>query len=285
MIELMMLLFIAGGQHKPAKAPCTLTNVSASGSFSTNCEADRNWRVYGDGKKATVHKPAKANHSLHENPLVCVFANKEIPCNRRFIPKMARTSDICKIKDAPNEPAPGVICIGGVRFEEAKVKPAPGLTKPMKDEPVTFYEYIQHPQHEQLEGSYADPIHPPATYRGGGHVSTAISGDNSKDLLGEGFKASALASPHSATMFALDGSKAVKLSDSEYSHLQELRKAVADEEKRLAVKYGAEEESCGDLTVTNLRSPTICDSGWVPADHYEYHGQFLLIEKGSEGKR
>jgi hypothetical protein len=37
-----------------------------------------------------------------------------------------------------------------------------------------------------------------------------------------------------------NGSKAVMLNDDEYKHLQDLRKAVADEEKRLAVKYGAE---------------------------------------------
>jgi hypothetical protein len=68
----------------------------------------------------------------------------------------------------------------------------------------------------------------------------------------------------------------VKLPDSEYSHLQDLRKAVADEEKRLAVKYGAK-PSCWDTIPKN--SDTYCYDGYGP-DHFEYHGQFLLIEKG-----
>lgn len=64
----------------------------------------------------------------------------------------------------------------------------------------------------------------------------------------------------------------VKLADSEYKHLRELRAAVDEEEKRVAVKYGA-----------FLRDPECaaapgCISMWND-DRYEYHGQFLLIEK------
>jgi hypothetical protein len=75
-----------------------------------------------------------------------------------------------------------------------------------------------------------------------------------------------------------DGSTMVKLPDSEYSHLQDLRKAVADEEKRLAVKYGAHNgiENCG----FDPAEAVSCG-----ADRYEFHGQFLLIQKAKEDKR
>ena len=63
----------------------------------------------------------------------------------------------------------------------------------------------------------------------------------------------------------------VKLSDSEYSHLQELRQQVADEEKRLAVKYGAR---------VGIHFTDDFTSGVTgPLDHYEFHQQFLLIDK------
>jgi hypothetical protein len=77
------------------------------------------------------------------------------------------------------------------------------------------------------------------------------------------------------TITSADGSKAVMLTDSEYSHLQDLRKAVADEEKRLAVKYGAKPSCWYNIT---KNSDAYCYDGYDP-DHYEYHGQFLLIEK------
>jgi hypothetical protein len=201
MIELMMLLFIAGGQHKPAKAPCTLTNVSASGSFSTNCEVDRNWRGYGDGKKAAdVRKPATPSGEIF------------------------------------------------------------GHAKPTKDDPAAFYDYAQHPRHEQLGGSYADPIHPLAAY-----------------LVNDGRPYPPKGDDDSASITVRDGSKVVMLGFAEYSHLQALRKAVADEEKRLAVKYGARPSDPGEPCIVST-----CDSYWPkyrPADRYEYHGQFLLIEK------
>jgi hypothetical protein len=80
-----------------------------------------------------------------------------------------------------------------------------------------------------------------------------------------------------------DGSTMVKLPDSEYSHLQDLRKAVEDEEKRLAVKYGAQEgvPNCG----FNPAVAVACDAVPHPGDHYEFHGQFLLIEKANGEKK
>jgi hypothetical protein len=79
-----------------------------------------------------------------------------------------------------------------------------------------------------------------------------------------------------------DGSKFVKLGLIEYSHLQDLRKAVEDEEERLAVKYGA-------VLSNPAPCPPYCATFngayvWQP-DRYEYHGQFLLIEKAKEDKR
>jgi hypothetical protein len=85
--------------------------------------------------------------------------------------------------------------------------------------------------------------------------------------------------PDAVLIVTKDGVTAVKLSDAEYSHLQTLRKAVVDEEKRLAKKYGA--------VLSNPAScPPYCATFngayvWQP-DRYEYHGQFLLIEKGKQ---
>jgi hypothetical protein len=92
-----------------------------------------------------------------------------------------------------------------------------------------------------------------------------------------------------------DGSRVVKLSDAEYTHLQELRKAVVDEEKRIAVKYGADPWSAMDClnmqrgaTKEGMKELNIypgltnkCDPEAYPdrKDHYEYHKQFLIIEK------
>jgi hypothetical protein len=84
--------------------------------------------------------------------------------------------------------------------------------------------------------------------------------------------------PRSAYSFmkAPDGSKVIQLSDSEYSHLQQLRTAVVEEEKRLAVEYGADlGQGCGsgDGILACLSMP------YRPADHYVFHGQFLWIER------
>lgn len=72
---------------------------------------------------------------------------------------------------------------------------------------------------------------------------------------------------------------AVRLGDDEYTHLQSLRKAVVDEEMRLAVKYGA------NMCINGGNYPK--EDGSVRtywqcpgSDKYEYHGQLLLIEKG-----
>lgn len=73
---------------------------------------------------------------------------------------------------------------------------------------------------------------------------------------------------HASQMDSADGSKAVKLPDDEYARLQSLRQAVVDEEKRIAVKYGAETRTVDENHLM------------VVPDHFEYHGQFLLIERG-----
>jgi len=75
----------------------------------------------------------------------------------------------------------------------------------------------------------------------------------------------------------------VKLSDEEYANLQKLRQAVVDEEKRLAVKYGAVQEVCtygsGTLTDAIRGVNPQCNK----PDHYEFHRNFLLIDKTPTG--
>lgn len=95
------------------------------------------------------------------------------------------------------------------------------------------------------------------------------------------------AQPHKVTvidgdgnLIGQDGSKSVLLNFAEYTHLQDLRKAVVDEEKRLAVKYGAKPSCWDDIP---KHSDSYCYDGFTP-DHYEYDGQFLLIEKGKKGE-
>lgn len=74
-----------------------------------------------------------------------------------------------------------------------------------------------------------------------------------------------------------DGSKVVKLSDEEYSHLQALRQAVVDEEKNLAVKYGADVPPlCSSLF--SAQAAHVCEMSPL-GPHYEFHQQFLLIDK------
>lgn len=74
-------------------------------------------------------------------------------------------------------------------------------------------------------------------------------------------------------------STVVKLSDEEYSKLQALRQAVVDEEKRLAVKYGAKGWSV-------MQDPAhASDENFVAPDHYEFHQQFLLIDKAPSMKQ
>jgi hypothetical protein len=94
------------------------------------------------------------------------------------------------------------------------------------------------------------------------------------DPLGKGFTCPAIIE---TSITDQNGSKVVKLTDPEYANLQKLRQAVIDEEKRLAMRYGAD-------------VPPLCSS-WPKAQpgetceampigpHYEFHGQFLLIEK------
>lgn len=86
-------------------------------------------------------------------------------------------------------------------------------------------------------------------------------------------------------MMSTDDTTVVRMTTEEYANLQKLRQAVVDEEKRLAVKYGA------NLDLFHWYDPCLtlaqgrpCDSGGAdvheePVDHYTFHGQFLLIDK------
>lgn len=75
-------------------------------------------------------------------------------------------------------------------------------------------------------------------------------------------------------MMSTDDTTVVRMTNEEYSNLQKLRQAVVDEEKRLAVKYGA------DLNYWCGEAGDVCKwpDGWRP-DIYTFHQQFLLIDK------
>jgi hypothetical protein len=84
--------------------------------------------------------------------------------------------------------------------------------------------------------------------------------------------------------------RVVKLSDDEYARLQKLRQAVADEEKKIAAAHGV------DFGQVYIPPPCIAyDMGCMewdktkevqarPADHYEFRGQWLLINVPSSAK-
>jgi hypothetical protein len=77
--------------------------------------------------------------------------------------------------------------------------------------------------------------------------------------------------------------RVVKLSDEEYTHLQKLRQAVADEEKKIAAARGV------DFGQVYVPAPCIAyDMGCMawdktkevqsrPADHLQFRGQWLFI--------
>ena len=77
--------------------------------------------------------------------------------------------------------------------------------------------------------------------------------------------------------------RVVKLSDEEYTHLQKLRQAVADEEKKIAAAHGV------DFGQVYVPAPCIAyDMGCMawdktkevqsrPADRWQFRGQWLLI--------
>jgi hypothetical protein len=77
--------------------------------------------------------------------------------------------------------------------------------------------------------------------------------------------------------------RVVKLSDEEYTHLQKLRQAVADEEKKIAAAHGV------DFGQVYIPAPCIAyDMGCVawdktkevqsrPADRWQFRGQWLFI--------
>lgn len=80
----------------------------------------------------------------------------------------------------------------------------------------------------------------------------------------------------SSSIESNDGSKVVSLSDKEYNHLQEIRQAVGDEEKRLAAKYGA---NLDDYAFQTFPSLSTYPEAIHHADHFEFHGRFLIIDK------
>jgi len=78
--------------------------------------------------------------------------------------------------------------------------------------------------------------------------------------------------------------RVVKLSDEEYAHLQKLRQAVADEEKKIAIAHGVDTEGdlypCGKPTSTILSNMSCAmPVGWnyKYPDHWQFRGQWLLI--------
>ena len=78
--------------------------------------------------------------------------------------------------------------------------------------------------------------------------------------------------------------RVVKLSDEEYAHLQKLRQAVADEEKKIEAAHGVD---FGQVLHCPLRVSLTIWSAWhgtrrrkynrVHADRYQFRGQWLLI--------
>ena len=78
--------------------------------------------------------------------------------------------------------------------------------------------------------------------------------------------------------------RVVKLSDEEYAHLQKLRQAVADEEKKIAIAHGVDTEGdlypCGKPTSTILSNMSCAmPVGWnyKYPDRWQFRGQWLLI--------
>ena len=78
--------------------------------------------------------------------------------------------------------------------------------------------------------------------------------------------------------------RVVKLSDEEYAHLQKLRQAVADEEKKIAIAHGVDTEGdlypCGKPTSTILSNMScVMPVGWnyKYPDHWQFRGQWLFI--------
>lgn len=80
----------------------------------------------------------------------------------------------------------------------------------------------------------------------------------------------------SSSIVSNDGSKVISLSNKEYNHLQEIRQAVGDEEKRLAAKYGADLD---DYVLRTFPSLSIYPEAIHNSDHFEFHGRFLIISK------
>lgn len=76
-----------------------------------------------------------------------------------------------------------------------------------------------------------------------------------------------------------DGMTVVRMQDDDYTHLTAMRQAVVDEEKRLAVVYGAILERQLIKKASPICTWTCEFDQYREVDHYEFHGQFLLIQK------
>lgn len=75
-------------------------------------------------------------------------------------------------------------------------------------------------------------------------------------------------------MQASGGERVVRLSGDDYAHLQKLRKAVTDAETEIAKEHGVHPAVFDPCPRdTNL----FCGEGLRQADHFEFRGQFLLV--------
>lgn len=74
-----------------------------------------------------------------------------------------------------------------------------------------------------------------------------------------------------------------RLSFAEYDHLQKLRQAVKDAEVEIAkahgVDFGYADLSLHQARLAGVKKTAMCldVNGYIPADHYEFRGQFLLV--------
>lgn len=114
----------------------------------------------------------------------------------------------------------------------------------------------------------------------------------------EPFRTQIVSWPNGAFVTETEKQIVALLPTDEYSHLEQLRASVVEEEKRLAKKYGASVPDCsrffgsrmyfntphGVSTSFTCMGPGIGDMRWptFAIDDYQFHGQFLLIQKGKD---
>ncbi|HEV2709163.1 MAG TPA: hypothetical protein VGU67_03020 [Edaphobacter sp.] len=250
-----------------------------------------------------------AGPNAQQKPVSCIYAGVSIPCDLAYIPKMVRKDGLCPISKGYDMPSPGVVCINGYGYAIDVRKPQSKQSKPVhkisahkKTKPTYIYKglrsggSVKGSDETELSVEHYDGwrlTEAPSIVMG---TSTWGAGDESIPSSGsisvttEGYEAADsitlqyYSGPSAMISTATDGGKAVKLTDAEYANLQALRKAVMDEEKRLAVKYGLDlgEPSC--LPMQGYPSACSVTGNSHPADHYEYHGQFLLIDKAAPAR-